>query len=133
MSISNPPSMADMDQLHDDLKNVEIMLASYLDSPAAQQDPNFSDLAKLDVKINLQIFNLSVSQLQLAGANIGPAVDAINLAVASLKVVVDKKVAIEKDLTIVQSLLTFVTAVGTGNIGQIVSAGGALAGQLQAA
>lgn len=133
MSIDVNPTADEMSALHDDLKAYEAQLADYLTSSAGQNDPNYADLAKVDIQLNLQIYNLSITQLQLAGANAGAAVDAINSAVSKLNAVIEAKGKIATDLGIAQSAVTFVVALLSGNPSGIVSAGGTFVSKLKAA
>ena len=133
MPIEVTPSAEELDELHDDLKSYEAKLAAYLSSDASQNDPNYTSLAKTDIQLNLQIYNLSTAQLQLAGANAGAAVDAINSAVGNLKATFETKSMIEKDLDIAQSAVAFVVALLTQNPSAIVSTGGEFVNRLKAA
>jgi hypothetical protein len=132
MAIDVNPTADEMSVLHDDLKAYEAQLATYLLSAAGQSDPNYDDLSKTDIQLNLQIFNLSTAQLQLAGDNAGAAVDAINSAVSNLNRVIAAKTKIATDLGIAQSAVSFVTAILSGNPSGIVSAGGTFVSNLNA-
>jgi hypothetical protein len=133
MPIDVNPTLPEIDELHDDLKAYEVLLASYLASPAGQADPNYVQLAKADIQLNLQIYNLSVDGLNIAAANAGQAVDAINSATAVLNKVVQEKAKIATDLKIVQAAVSFVTAIVSVNPSQIISTGGSLVSALSAA
>jgi|HubBroStandDraft_4_1064222.scaffolds.fasta_scaffold77887_1 hypothetical protein len=133
MPIDVNPSLPEIDELHDDLKAYEVLLAAYLASPAGQGDPNYVPLAKADIQLNLQIYNLSVAGLNIAAANAGQAVDAINSATAALNKVVQQKAKIATDLKIVQAAVSFVTAIVSVNPSQIISTGGSLVSTLNAA
>jgi hypothetical protein len=133
MPIDVNPTLPEIDELHDDLKAYEVLLAAYLASPAGQADPNYVQLAKADIQLNLQIYNLSVAGLNIAAANAGQAVDAINSATAALNKVVEEKAKIATDLKIVQAAVSFVTAIVSVNPSQIISTGGSLVSALSAA
>ena len=133
MAIDVNPTEDEMSELHDDLKAYEAQLANYLSSAAGQNDSNYAGLAKTDIQLNLQIYNLSITQLQLTGANAGAAVDAINSAVSNLKAVIAVKTKIATDLGIAQSAVSFVVALLSGNPSGIVNAGGTFVSKLKAA
>lgn len=133
MAIDVNPTADEMSGLHDDLKAYEAMLATYLLSPAGQNDPNYADLAKTDIQLNLQIYNLSIAQLQVAGANTGAAVGAINSAVSNLNAVIAEKATIASDLGIAQSAVSFVVALLSGNPSDIITTGGTFVSKLKAA
>jgi hypothetical protein len=123
MPIEVNPTPEEVDRLHDDLKAYEIQLAQYLSSPEGASDPRFPQLTQADISLNVQIFNLSIAQLQIAGASAGAAVDAINGAVEQLNVVVKAKEKIATDLKVVQSVLAFVAAILSRNLSNIISCG----------
>jgi hypothetical protein len=124
---------AELDKLHDDLKAYEIKLATYLSTDAGKQDNNYSSLQELDIQLNLQIYNLSNMQLQLAGDNAGSAVSAINSAVSNLNAVIAKKEAVARDIAIAQAAVSLVVAITARNPSAIIAAGGALVTKLRAA
>src|ERR1039458_9125630 len=126
MTIDVNPTAEELQELHDDLKAYEVQLAAYLDSSAGQNDPNYAALTKADIQLNLQIYNLSVTQLQLAGANVGSAVDAINSAVSTLNTAVANKAKVATALAVVQAAVGFVVALLSKNPSTIVSAGSSL-------
>jgi hypothetical protein len=132
MTIEVNPTPAEIAELHDDLKAYEQTLANYLASPAGQADPNYVQLAKADISLNVQIFNLATAGLQIAAANAGAAVDAMNAAVAQLNAVVAAKAKIATDLAGVQSVVTFVLALLSRNPSTIINAGGAMVTALKA-
>jgi hypothetical protein len=131
MPIDVNPTLPEIDELQDDLKRYEANLATFLDSPAGESDPNYASLAKLDIKLNLAIFNLSVSGMQLAAANAGAAVDAINAAVKELNAVISQKARIATDLKVVQGAVSFVAAIVARNPSQIISTGASLVSTLK--
>lgn len=131
MAIDVNLSTDEMNELHDDLKAFEAQLAVYLLSPEAQQDPDFIELSKLDIQLNLGIYNLSIAKLQLAGIGAGQAVDAINAAVADLNAAIDEKAAIEKDLALVQSAVSFVVALSSGDVQRIIKDGETFANRIK--
>ena len=132
-TIAVTPTADELSTLCDELKDFEAQLATYLSSQAGQTDPNYLDLAKADIALNVQIYNLSNTELKLEGDNAGAAVDTINSAVSNLNSVIAAKAKIATDLGIVQSAVTFVVAIASGNIGNIISTGGAFIGKLKAA
>jgi len=132
MAIDVNPTEDEMDELHDELKAFEAQLANYLSSEAGEKDPNYTSLTKMDIQLNLQIYNLSINQLQLAGENSGAAVDAINSAINNLKEVIAVKAKIATDLGVAQSAISFVTALLSGNPSSIVNAGGTFVSKLKA-
>jgi hypothetical protein len=132
MAIDTNPTPDELQQLHDDLKSYEVQLAAYLDSATGQGDPNFSALAKADIQLNLQIYNLSITQLQLVGDNVGTAVDAINAAVGSLTAAVAARAKVATALGAVQAAVAFVVALLSENPTTIISAGGTLVSALKA-
>jgi hypothetical protein len=123
MTIEVSPSPEELDQLHDDLKAYEIQLAQYLSSAQGPNDPQFARLTQADISLNVQIFNLSITQLQIAGASAGAAIDAINGAVEQLNVVVETKEKIATDLKLAQAVLAFVAAILARNVNGIISSG----------
>lgn len=133
MPIQVTPTADEMTALHDDLKAYEAALADYLSSDAGQNDANYTNLAKTDIQLNLQIYNLSIAQLQLAGDNAGAAVDAINSAVTNLKAAIDKKAGIEKNLAIAQAAVVFVGALLSQDPAAITGAGGPFISALKGA
>jgi hypothetical protein len=126
MTIEVNPTPDETAALHDELKAYEIQLASYLASPPGQADPNYVQLAKADISLNIQIYNLSIAELAFAAANAGAAVDAINVAITQLNAVVAAKARIATDLAAVQAVVSFVVAVVSENPTAIISAGGAV-------
>jgi len=133
MAIEVNPTQDEMNELHDELKAYEAQLATYLASDEGQNDQNYADLTKTDIQLNLQIYNLSIKQLQIAGDNAGVAVDAINSAISNLKGVIAEKAQIAKDIGIAQSAVSFVTALLTANASNIVNTGKDLVSKLKAA
>jgi len=133
MTINVSPTPEELQELHDDLKAYENNLATYLLTPAAQDDPNFDELSKFDIALNVAIYNLSTQSLQLAADNAGQAIDAINSATSALDTEIKQKADIAKNLTVVQSVVTFVTALLSENPSNIIKSGVDLAGALKAA
>jgi hypothetical protein len=133
MAIDVNPTAYELSALCDDLKAYEAKLAVYLSSPEGQADPSYLDLARTDIQLNLQIYNLSIAELQLAGANAGAAVDAINSAVSNLNAAIAAKAQIATDLGVAQSAVSFVVAILSGNPSSIISAGSTLVSALKAA
>ena len=133
MAIEVNPTQEEMNELHDELKAYEAQLATYLASEEGQSDQNYAVLTKTDIQLNLQIYNLSIKQLQIAGDNAGAAVDAINSAISNLKGVIAEKSQIAKDIGIAQSAVSFVTALLSANASNIVNTGKDLVSKLKAA
>ncbi len=126
MTIDLNPTPAQLEGLHDDLKAYEALIATYLSSDAGQADPGYVDLARADIQLNLQLYNLSNTRLQLAGEGASAAVDAINAAVGALNDLIAHRARIAGELVLAQAAANFALALNSGQLGTIGSAGGAL-------
>jgi hypothetical protein len=130
MAINVSPDAGEIQALVTDLRGGLTALTQYLQTPAAKQDPNYSNLVDQAFTLNEKIADLAVAQLSIVGQNAGQAIDAINQATAALTDAINRRNAITKDLKFVQSLVSLAVAIVSGNPGSIISAAGSVVGQL---